>query len=158
MSKNKFVSYRGDGFWAYDVAHDILLKHLIDVAKPRADLPGNAWLADAMHQWGIECIQDLGLMVEETWPAAQFTELLEVACRVLKQRDGIPAEEVESWVVLEDIWLCVRGEKVVLTQPIIELGEAIIALVHGSLPPPPDGTSWSYGWPGGPITFPCAPI
>src|SRR6266540_4111889 len=36
--------------------------------------------------------------------------------------------------------------------PIAELGEAIIQLLQGTLPPPPAGTWWSFGFSGGPGT------
>jgi hypothetical protein len=37
----------------------------------------------------------------------------------------------------------------VLTGPIVELGQAIIALVAGELPEAPDGKIWFYGTPTG---------
>src|SRR5262249_22499838 len=44
MSKTHYIQYRGDGFWGYDVAQGILLKHLADLAEARAGEPGLSWL------------------------------------------------------------------------------------------------------------------
>ena len=48
------------------------------------------------------------------------------------------------------IW---RPARAVATTPIAELGDAIIGLIRGSLPAPPDGTWWLFGLPGEPRTI-----
>jgi hypothetical protein len=48
VSKSKFVGFRDDGFWAYDVGLAVFLKHLIDVAVPHCSSPDGAWLTDAI--------------------------------------------------------------------------------------------------------------
>jgi hypothetical protein len=42
MSKNKYVAFGDEGFWSYDVALDIFLKHLIDIAEPHVGNFDNA--------------------------------------------------------------------------------------------------------------------
>lgn len=160
MSKTKFVEY-GDpnrpldvlphGFWAYDVALDIFLKHLIDAgeASEQADAP---WLSEAISSWRYACVPDYGLTLDANWPTAHrqtFLALAEEACARIAARESIPAEEIGSWEILEGIHPYTRGATVVLTAPVVELGRAIIALVSGELPEAPQGEIWLYGTPEG---------
>src|SRR5690242_15124868 len=101
MSKKKFVEYRHQGFWAYDVALGVFLKHLIDQAEQIAAGPDNQWLAEAVSQWRVwACVGDLGFEVDSTWSRDQidtFLLLAERACDELANRDWIPADEAEHW-------------------------------------------------------------
>jgi hypothetical protein len=46
-----------------------------------------------------------------------------------------------------------RGESQVLSGPIVELGEAIVALLEGNLPAAPAGSVWFLGTPSGRSTI-----
>jgi len=160
VGKTKFVEYGhsnwrlGDlphGFWAFDVALDVFLKHLIDAAEAsgQADTP---WLSDEILSWRYACVPDYGLTFETDWSEQQrqtFLALAEKACTKLAARVSIPAEEIVSWEILEGVRLYTRGDAEVLTAPVAELGRAIIALVSGELPEAPQGELWFYGLPEG---------
>jgi hypothetical protein len=152
VSKTQFVKYSNNGFWAYDVALGIFLKHLIDAAEAsdQADMP---WLSDAMSWWRtVACISDYGLTLDEGWSEAQqqtFIALAEEACERLANRESIPAEEIVAWPLLDDLRIFPRGAMEVSTGPVVELGRAVIGLVSGTLPEPPTGTAWFYGTDGG---------
>jgi hypothetical protein len=152
VGKTQFVSYSENGFWAYDVALPIFLKHLIDAAEAsdQAELP---WLSEAISWWRtVACISDYGLTLGEGWSEAQqetFIALAEDACQRLANRDAIPAEEIVAWPLLEDLPIFSRGATEVATGPVVELGRAVIALVSGGLPEPPIGMAWFYGTDGG---------
>jgi hypothetical protein len=152
VSKTQFVSYSKNGFWAYDVALAIFLKHLIDAAEA-SDLAESPWLSDAIPWWRtVACISDYGLTLGEGWSEAQhktFIALAEDACQRLSNREAIPAKEIVAWPLLDDQRIFPRGATEVATRPIIELGRAVIALVSGTLPEPPTGTAWLYGTDGG---------
>ena len=156
MSKTQFVEYANQGFWAYNVALGIFLKHLIDAAEAseQADTP---WLSSAISSWRVvACISDYGLKLDADWSAAQqqtFIALAEDACLRLAKRASIPAEEIVAWPVLDDLRIFPRGATEVLTAPVVELGRAIIALVCGGLPEAPHGTAWCYGTPSGRLTI-----
>jgi hypothetical protein len=45
-----------------------------------------------------------------------------------------------------------RGDQPMDTKPVAELGRALAALLRGPRYPPPPGTVWCYGWPGGRAT------
>ena len=47
--------------------------------------------------------------------------------------------------MLDDMRIFPRGAKEVETAPVIELGRAIITMMSGELPEPPEGTIWLYG-------------
>src|SRR5262249_45079298 len=164
MSKTKFIAYGnrdwayGDipsGFWAYDVALDVFLKHLIDAAEA-SEGTNTAWLSTAISDWRLACVPDYGLTLDASWSAAQrqtFLALAEEACTRLATRESIPSEEIVSWPILDDIRIFTRGAAQVPTAPVIELGRAIIALVNRQLPEAPEGQIWLYGTPEGRMTI-----
>jgi len=157
VTHTQFVAHRERGFWAYDVALAVLLKHMIDVAEERrSDVP---WLAGAASAWRVvACVSDYGLTLDPDWSAAQlqaFSEVVEEACGRVSARTSIPAQELATWRLLDDCTVLARGNEDVSTAPIVELGEAIVALSRGALPMPPGETLWFYGVPTGRSTLPC---
>ena len=148
MSRTKYVEYRDRGFWAYDVAPDIFLKHLIDAAKASEEA-GAPWLSAAIADWmRTASIAGIGLSPDPGWPGAQrqsFIELAGDACAVLEKRESISAEEIMAWPMLDDLRIYPRGVAEVFTAPVIEPGRAVIALVAGMLPDAPKGRAWFYG-------------
>jgi hypothetical protein len=161
VSKSSFVDYHDNFFWAYDVSLGIFLKHLIDAADDHAAEFGKSWLQEQVADWrlvaGLVEMYGLNLDDDRTWSAAQkadFLQLAEKACAVLAKREQISAAEIEAWPILDDLRLSTRGEVVVATAAIVELGRAIIELVNGTLEAPPAYTRWFYGCPEGRTTIP----
>jgi hypothetical protein len=152
VSKTKFIRFGDQGFWVYDVAAGVFLKHLIDAAEA-SDQKHTAWLSECMKQWLLEaCVQDYGLDLDTKWSAGQrqtYIALAEEACSRLATRESIPAEEIGNWDLGDNLHIFLRGATEVETAPVIELGRAIIALVSGQLPEPPEGKIWLYGTPAG---------
>jgi len=152
MTKTQYVEYADRGFWAYDVALGVFLKHVIDAAE-KSDQAETAWLSTAISSWRVvACISDYGLTLDADWSAPQkqaFIALGEVACARLAERASIPVGEIVGWPILDDLRIHTRGATEVLTAPVVELGRAIIALVSGELPEAPDGKIWFYGTPTG---------
>jgi hypothetical protein len=54
---------------------------------------------------------------------------------------------MEHWDVLDGDGVFARGDPVVTTAPVVELGRAIIDLVRGTLKKAPPGTVWFLGKP-----------
>jgi len=52
---------------------------------------------------------------------------------------------MENWDILDGGSVSPRGADAVSTQRVIELGQAIIDLVRGTLPKAPSGTVWFLG-------------
>jgi hypothetical protein len=155
MSQTKFVRYGDDGFWAYDVALSIFLKHLIAAAVARG--PDQAWLSDAVEHWRITAfVPDCGLELDDHWSAEQVSavvELIDQACDRISRRDSIPSAEVESWEGPDGLRLYARGEAAVPTSSVTSLGHAIRDLILATLPPAPPGTHWCYGGQSTPIAI-----
>jgi hypothetical protein len=149
VSKTVYVEFRGEGFWADDVALSVLLKHLIDVAGPKVLAPGGGWLSKAILDWRVATVVgDIGLCIRRGWTSRQldqFVNLVEVACAVLEVRQIISGDEVAGWTILDGESVQLRGAGEVDTRSIVHLGQAVIALVRGSLAPAPAGRSWLYG-------------
>lgn len=156
MSKTKSVTYQSRGFWAYDVAVGIFLKHLIDAAQSSAEAE-EPWLLEAMSSWRFwAVIPDIGVTLDERWSKEQqqtFIAIAEQACTTLAARDAIAAQEIYSWPLADDLHVHVRGAKEVATAPVVELGLAMIALLRGKLPEAPKGEAWFYGTPEGRSTI-----
>jgi hypothetical protein len=152
VTKTQFVNYANGGFWAYDVALGVFLKHLIDAAEASGQAD-TTWLSSAVSSWRtVACFSDYGLTLDANWSAAQrqtFVALAEDACARLAARESIPAEEIAHWQLLEDVGIFPRGATEVLTAPVVELGRAIVALLSGRLPEAPEGKHWLYGTPTG---------
>src|SRR6267378_1916336 len=105
VSRTQFVEFGNDGFWAYDVALGVFLKHLIDAAEASGQTDPT-WLSGALWSWRVACISDFGLTLDADWSAAQrqtFVALAEEACARLATRESIPAEEIVHWQILEDL-------------------------------------------------------
>ena len=149
MSQTKFVEFRGEGFWAFDVVALVFLKHLIDAATQSSEFESNSWLVDVVEHWRVDAVvSDYGIFLDDSWSAAQLTtvsELVTAACRALSERDLIPAREIESWEMIEGHRCFARGLPFVSTAPATSLGRAITQLLNGTLPEPPPGTWWFFG-------------
>ncbi len=156
MTATKGIRFENRFFWAYDVAAGVFLKYLIDEAEASGQT--NApWLSDAVTSWRREAaIAELGLTIKEEWLPSQrqtFMELAEKACEKLATRESIPAEEIISWPLQDELHIYPRTREAVFTAPVIELGRAIKALVAGNLPESPKGEAWFYGTPDGRSTI-----
>ena len=81
-------------------------EYLIDEAE--ASEQANApWLSQAVSNWRVQAaITEFGLTLEENWSSAQrqtFTELAEAACKKLASRESIPAKEIASWQMTDEL-------------------------------------------------------
>jgi hypothetical protein len=156
MTATKGIKFEGRFFWAYDVAAGVFLKHLIDEAEA-SDHANEPWLLEAVSEWRVQAaITEFGLTLREQWSSPQrqtFITLAERACKKLATRQSIPANEIASWPLVNELRIFPRSATEVLTAPIIELGHAIVELVSGKLPRPPKGEAWFYGTPTGRSTI-----
>lgn len=156
MSQTQAITYTDRGFWAYDVAVGVFLKHLIDAAQASQEAAA-PWLSKAVSSWRVSAVvSDYGIRLDDNWSSDQrktFVALAEKACAALTARISIPAEEIVTWHFVDDLHIYPRGAAEVLTAPIVELGRAVIALLCGELPEPPKGEAWLFGTPTGRSTL-----
>jgi hypothetical protein len=156
MTKTRGIEFQGRFFWAYDVVSGVFLKYLIDEAES-SEHANEPWLLKAVTHWRVQAaLAECGLTLEEEWSSEQrqvFIKLAEAACEKIGTRDSIPAGEVESWPLKDDLRICSRGEYEISTAPVIEFGYALVALVSGKLERAPNGKAWFYGKPEGRSTI-----
>ena len=146
MSQSKSVTHGDRGFWAYDIVLGVFLKYLIDVveATGQAHTP---FLAEAVSSWRLAPIYDFGVSLEASWTPLQRQNVItfaEEACARLATRESISTEEISSWTFTGHERVFHRGLKEVCTAPVIELGQAMIALLRHELPEPPKGEAWFF--------------
>jgi hypothetical protein len=153
MSKTGTVEFGGRGFWAYDVSLSIMLAETVRVGEELPTDQRPSWLPEALDQLrALAVVPDLGFVIDMNWPIQHvdlLTVLIAEANRRLTSRKAITALDVAGWKVLGEETIELRGAEVVDLAPVVELGQATIQLVEGTLPPPPAGTWWLYGFPGG---------
>jgi hypothetical protein len=158
MSRTASVSFQERNLWAYDVSLSILLAELINVISDLDLAKRPSWLSELLPDLRRHAILganahldlDLGLSEPER---EQLLVLIAEASRRLRERETITAAEAAAWEVLDGHTVIWRSVPTVATCDIADLGDAIIGLVRGTLPTPPDGTWWLYGLPGGPRTI-----
>jgi hypothetical protein len=158
MSKTTPVQFRGRSFWAFDVSLSILLAELIDIAEALGPERRPPWLAGALPTLRLHAaVGDLLFSPDLGLQDGQLDELIALiaeATRRLRQRRTVTvtAAEAAEWIVLDDQTVLWRPADAVDTEPIAELGEAVMQLLQGTLPSPPLGTWWYFGLSGGPQT------
>ena len=100
MSRTQYVQLGDGGFWAYDVALSIWLKHLVDAADRRLAHAPDPWLAEAAGWWRVVAsINDYGFDIGPSWTAAQlglFVELAGEATTAVAGRRSISANEINN--------------------------------------------------------------
>jgi hypothetical protein len=158
VSKTVPVGFRTTRFWAYDVSLSILLAETVGVAQETEQGRLAPWLAGVLDRLRVQAVVgssfalDLDLEVDDAQREQILGYVLE-ACRRLRRRGTVTATEAYRWNVMPDEPVIWRGADAVDTAPIADLGEAIIALIRGTLPAPPPGTWWFFGVDDGPRTI-----
>lgn len=157
MSQTLFVEYGDDGFWAYDVAAGIFLKHLIDCATQHIERQPCPWLSDCVEKWRVNAVMsEYGLHLDPAWTDDQrrtVRTLIDESCQVLQKSKSISPGTAASWKILDGRGVGLRSAGPVPTAPVVELGRAIGLLLEGALPKAPPGTWWFYGVEGGRSTL-----
>lgn len=148
MSKTLSVNFRGRNFWAYEVASSVFLKFLIDAAVSRPTLNSENWLAESIQHWRVNAVfSDFGLYLNDDWSPEQVDIVIELcrnAMAMIRTHREISGLEIESWQILDDQCIFLRGHDVIPCEPVARLGDAIIALLNGTLPQLPAHHWWFY--------------
>jgi hypothetical protein len=154
MSKITTISYRGRKIYAYDIGRGVLLAEIARVAEESPAVNQYPWLAERLRTLRVRVlVDDYEFSLDADWPDEQelLVELIATANQRLADRKVITAQEAMEWRVLDNHVLPWRGSEPEPTAPIVDIGDAIIQLIRGTLPPDPsDGRHWCFGFPGGP--------
>ena len=152
------MSFQGRNLWAYDVSLSILLAELMNVISDLDLAKRPRWLSKLLPDLrrhailGANAHLDLDLALCEP-EREQLLVLIAETSRRLRERETITAADSATWEVLDGHTVIWRSAPTVATCDMADLGDAIIGLVRGTLPTPPDGTWWLFGLPGGPRTI-----
>jgi hypothetical protein len=154
------VEYLDRWFWVYDVSLSILLAETAEVAE--SSLTGNSphWLPDVVEGLRISAVDtDCGFYLDD-YTDDQIKHLVNwllEAVRRLRDRRWVTADEAAQWYLIDGYTVDLRDANAVPTEPVAQLGETIVQMIEGPLPPAPPGTQWYYGRPGAPVTIPRIP-
>lgn len=161
VTATQVIKYFGRGFWAYDVAVGIFIKHLLDAAEKSGEAH-KTWLSKAMSDWRVQAVvTEYGFTIDERWSAQEqkaFIAMTEQACAAIEARESIPVTEIVSWPFVDDLRIFPRtNAKELRTAPVVELGRAIVALLLDRLPAAPKSEAWFFGTPEGRSTIKMQP-
>jgi hypothetical protein len=144
--------------WAYDSALAIWLGRMITVAAERvSDQSADPWLDEQVQAWRIAAaVPDVAFSIGEGWTGEQinmFAVIGEAACDQLERAGTVRRNDPAMIGVLDDYDVIWRGDDEQSTDPIVELGKAIISLLRGDLSGDVSGIDWIYGTPEGAHRF-----
>lgn len=157
MSKTTAGEYRGRLFWVFDVCESILFATMADLASQRPESERTAWLIDLERQLRVDAIVGADHAIDlDQWcdgHEEQFIALVAEAAGHLQERRRITAAQAAHWIVLGDDLIIWRGHEVVDTAPIVTFAHAMIDIIRGTYPQPPEGRYWYFGHPGEVLTL-----
>jgi hypothetical protein len=146
MSRTAPIEYDGQMLWAYDESRGIWMKHLIDAI---VDIAPDAWTDAELD--GLRATASLGSAAAWTieLTAEQRPHFLAAARQAtdrLAAEDFLSRSEAQTRYMLEDLPLIRHsgGHELIATAPLVQLGNAVIALVEGTLEPPPPRNAWYF--------------
>lgn len=152
VSKTTPGAYRGHMFWVFDVCESILFATMAQIAARAPVDERDAWLIDLEHRLRVDAIlgADQFIALDEWCEGHEqrFLDLVTEAAVRLADRGRVTAEQAADWIVLDGHPIIWRRQDAVETAPIVAFAEALIEIVRGTYPAPPDGTHWYFGHPG----------
>ena len=123
MTATQVINYEGRGFWAYDVAVGVFMKHLLDAAEKGGETH-KPWLSKAMLDWRVQAVvTESGFTIDEGWSVEErtaFIAMTEQACAALEARESIPVTEIVSWPFVDNLRIFPRSDaKELRTAPVV---------------------------------------
>ena len=157
VSKTTPGEYRGQPFWVFDVCESVLFATMAQIAAEAPERERDAWLRDLEHQLRVHAVlgADQFIALDE-WCGEheeQFIELVTEAARRLAEHGRITDEQAASWIVLDSEPIIWRGHDALDTTPIIAFANALVEIIRGTYPAPPNGLHWYFGHPGPVLTL-----
>jgi hypothetical protein len=150
VTRTTTLTYGDRGFWALDDACAVWLAYLVEeaIGNPTQDDP---WCIEAREQWRVAAaITQLGAHVPQSRPE-QLGRLRATALAArdrAQARGDLPEQDLRSWIVVDDLPVSngfSRRGAVIEVQRILEVADAFIALIDGTLPADPPAGAWFVG-------------
>ncbi|NUT45908.1 MAG: hypothetical protein HOV94_01125 [Saccharothrix sp.] len=153
MTGTKAVGLHGTELWAYDASLSLVLAQAVRLVEESSPDRRPAWWSGVDRELRVHAVitefhldLDLGL---DAGQREELAQLFDEAAELVRERGLFTADEAAVWPILDDTPVKFRGADPEPTAPAAELGHALAQLIRGTLPPPPTGTWWFYGAPGG---------
>jgi hypothetical protein len=143
VSKTAPGEYRGQLFWVFDVCESVLFATMAGIAARAPESERTARLTGLEHQLRVDAILGASQCIAlDEWCEGheeEFIALVAEAARRLAGRGSITAQQAACWIVLDGQPIIWRGQSAVDTAPIVTFAHAMIDIVRGTYPQPPDG-------------------
>lgn len=148
VSRTATVRYRDRHFWALDDALAVWLAYLVEEFDA---MPADSELAAELEDWRIATfVTDYGAnipVVSESTQARLLEGFVDARSKAMLHGD-VSTQTLEAWKLVDDRpvsgGFSRSGGSVELPR-IMEVADAFIALMKGSLPPDPVGGWWFLG-------------
>ena len=152
MSKTTPFEYHGQLFWVFDVCESILFAEMADIAAQVPERERTPWLACLEQQLRADAIMGANhAVLLDQWCDGHEDEFIALAAQAAKRLGGhgsITAQQAARWIVLDGDPVIWRGQDSVDTGPIVTFARAMIDIIRGVYPQPPEGRHWYFGHPG----------
>lgn len=153
VTATKAVGLHGTEMWVYDASLSLVLAQTVRLVEQSPPDRRPTWWSGVVRELCVHAViteffldLDLGLTAGQR---EELARLFDAAAELVLERGVFTADEAAAWPVLDDTTVRFRGREPVPTAPAAESGHALARLIRGTLPPPPPGTRWFYGSPGG---------
>jgi hypothetical protein len=141
VSRTTTVTYGDRGFWALDDAFGVWMGYIVEeIDHEHGDDP---WLDEMARHWRVAAaITELGARVSRG-TRDQVTRLIDVASGARERacsRGTLTVDQLRRWVIVDDLSVSQgfsRTGNHVEIERVLEVADAFIALLDGSLPPDP---------------------
>ena len=151
MSKTTTVTFAERGFWALDDALAVWLAYLVEEADRSDGAHDDPWCVRAREAWRVAAgIPQFGARIPRSTPE-QLDRLLSTAAAARRRAQAsgdLSLEHLRAWVMVDDLVVSdgfSRTGAVVEVIRVIEVADAFIALVDGTLPADPPEGAWFVG-------------
>jgi hypothetical protein len=106
------------------------------------------WLQETVHHWRVAAVvTELAHYADDDWSPSQVDAVIELsrnATDAIRRHGDFAADDVQSWPILDNQRILVRGHDPIPAESVARLGDAFASLLQGQLPPPPNHKLWFY--------------
>ncbi len=150
MGRTTTIRYGGRGFWALDDALAVWRAFLVEELDRHEDR-AEPWVANLSAQWHrAAAISEFGAEIGSGTPE-QISRLRDRATQARSNariRGSLSEDDLRGWIILDDLPVAgafSRAGTVVEIERVLEVADAFLALLDGTLPPDPPGGAWFLG-------------
>jgi hypothetical protein len=125
---------------------------MADIAAQVPACERTPWLARLERQLRVDAVvgADFAVVLDDWCDGHEdeYIALTAQAAQRLAGRGGITAQQAARWIVLDSDPVIWRGQDSVDAGSIVTFASAMIDIIRGVYPQPPEGQHWYFGHPG----------